>query len=109
MPVFAKIEVNGSAGGDSAWVPLNQYQTPFNVAFGVTKAGTGDVEYKIQHTFDNVLANASAASIFTHADVTAATGDADGNYAYPVAAIRCHVTAASGASTLQFYVRQAGY
>ena len=109
MPVHAKIQVNGSAGEDSAWVPLNQYQTPFNVSFGVTKAGTGDVEFKIQHTFDQILKNASAASIFTHADVTAATGDVDGNYAFPVAAVRCHVTAASGASTLQFYVMQTGY
>jgi hypothetical protein len=39
--------------GPSSWIPLNRYQSPFNVALGVTLSSGANLTYKLQHTFDN--------------------------------------------------------
>ncbi|RJO72860.1 MAG: hypothetical protein C4523_02495 [Myxococcales bacterium] len=101
------VSAKGSAGTQSAWIPLDQHISPFNVGFGVVKSGTGDITYSVQHTFNDVLAGETATA-FDHSSVSGATGSVDGNYAYPVKAVRLNITAASGASSLQFYVIQAG-
>ena len=101
-------QVSLSASGASAWIPLNPLQEPFSVGFGVIKIGTGDITFSVQHTFDNVLAEASAASIFDHPTVSGKTADIDGNYAFPCYAMRLRVTAVSGVATATLKVIQAG-
>lgn len=111
MPVYRQeiIQVSAAATGATNWVPLNIHQTPFNVSFGVLTTGAFDATYRVEHTFDNVLADSSAGSVFTHADVSAASISRDGNYAFPVRAIRLNlVTIASGTGTLKFSVIQSG-
>ena len=87
---------------------MDHLSTPFNVSFGVRKEGGGEVTFRVEHTFDNVLASGVSARPFTHADVSAATDNADGNYAFPVMAVRLAVVSASGTNTLDFTVIQAG-
>jgi hypothetical protein len=45
--------VTVGAAGPSAWIPINRYQTPLNIGFGVTLSSGATLTYKIQHTFDD--------------------------------------------------------
>jgi hypothetical protein len=87
--------------GVSAPIPLDQYISPFNVGFGVVVSGT--VTYTVQHTFDNVWAagyTPASGNWFNHPDVASETANADGNYAFPVTAIRLSVASGSGTATI---------
>lgn len=87
--------------GVSAPIPLDTYISPFNVGFGV--AVTGTVTYTVQHTFDAVLANGynpATGTWYDHPDVASQTANADGNYAFPVTAIRLSVASGSGTAAL---------
>lgn len=89
----------------SAWIPLDHRQCPFAVGFGVVMTGT--LTYKIQHTFDDIQDSSVSPTAFDHPDVTGETTNQDGNYAFPVRAIRLNVTAyTNGSATLT--VIQAG-
>lgn len=79
---------------------MNQYQSPFNVSFGVVVTGT--VDYTVQHTFDDPFA--ADPTFFNHADVAGSTASADGNYAFPVAGIRVFLN--SGAGSLRVTILQ---
>lgn len=112
MGVYHQATVVCSAGtsGKQATIPLDIHQNPFSVSFGVRKIGTGDVTYRVEHTFDNVLRETSgtetSARFFTHSDVSANTASEDGNYAFPVRAIRLFTGTASGQGALEFTVIQ---
>lgn len=82
--------------GSSNILPMDTYISPFNVGFGVVVTGT--VTYSIQHTFDNVQTVASPVW-FSHPTIAAKTDNQDGNYAFPVAAIKVLVTSGSGTAT----------
>jgi hypothetical protein len=89
--------------GVSNPVPLDNYISPFNVGFG--NAVTGTATYSIQHTFDDVFAagfNPSTAVWYNHPTVAAQTTNMDGNYAFPVAAVRLNLTSGSGSVTTTF-------
>ena len=92
----------------SPWLPLNLYAVPFNVSFGVIVHSSGQTTFRVQHTFDDVFDPDVSVRAFTHADVTAATANIDGNYAYPVRAVRIQSVSASGGSNLEFIVIQSG-
>lgn len=87
--------------GVSAPIPLDNYISPFNVGFGVKVSGT--VTFTVQHTFDDVFAagyTPASGTWFDHPTVSADSANTDGNYAFPVSAIRLNVTAGSGTATL---------
>ena len=87
--------------GSSAIVPLDLYISPFNIGFGVVVSGT--VTYTVQHTFDNVFASnysISTGNWFNHPVVAGQTANADGNYAFPITAMRLTVTAGTGTATI---------
>jgi hypothetical protein len=88
--------------GSSDDIVMNLNVTPFNVGFGVVKTGT--VNYTVQHTFDDPAGTIS--TWFNHPTVAAAIANADGNYAFPVTAIR--VTMNSGDGTVTLKLIQAG-
>lgn len=75
--------------------PYNQFQ----VGFGVVLTGTPTLTYKVQHTFDvlgdgtNGTTTVANATWFDHPTVTGKTANQDGNYAYPIYALRLNVTA----------------
>jgi hypothetical protein len=113
MAVYHETIVTASAGtgqsGGMAWVPLNVHQNPFSTSFFINRiTGGGDATCRVEHTHRNVLAEASVPTnaIFRHEDASAVLVSGDGNYAYPVQAIRLWVTPASGQATFRFNVIQ---
>ncbi len=87
-------------------IPLDNYISPFNVGFGVEVSNGATVDYKVQHTFDNIQDSAVTPVWFDHPTVTGAITSTSGNYAFPVTAVRLNATANDG--TLTFIVIQAG-
>lgn len=83
--------------GSSNVLPMDLYISPFNVGFGVVATGT--VTYTVQHTFDNPQTVASPVW-FSHPTIAAKSDNQDGNYAFPVAAIKVLVTAGAGTATM---------
>jgi hypothetical protein len=83
--------------GSSNVLAMDTYISPFNVGFGVVVTGT--VNYTVQHTFDNPQTTASP-TWFSHPTVAAATTSQDGNYAFPVAAIKVLVNSGAGTATM---------
>ena len=86
----------------SSVAPMNIHTAPFNVGFGVTLSGT--LTFTVQHTFDDVFSptfNPATANWFPHSVVANATAAADGNYAFPVAAIRIIGVSGSGTATIR--------
>lgn len=94
----------------SGWIPMAIHDTPFNVGFGVVVSTGGDITYSVQHTFVNVLngGSAGAADIFDHSDVSGKSANIDGNYAFPVRAIRIATVSASASAHAEITVIQAG-
>lgn len=83
--------------GSSNILATDTYISPFNVGFGVVVTGT--VTYTVQHTFDNVQTTASP-TWFPHPTIADKSDNQDGNYAFPVAAVKVLVTAGTGTATL---------
>lgn len=103
-----QIVITLDAPGASQAIPMDQYISPFNVGFGC--ATTGAVTFTVQHSFDNPFAadyDPTAATWYNHPDVTGAVADADGNYAFPVSAIRL-VLAGGSTGSVTMTINQAG-
>lgn len=98
------ITLSKTGTGSSGLAVLDHYQTPFNVSIGAVTSGT--VNYTIQHTFDDVLNSAVTPTWFNHPTMTSLTANSDGNYAFPVRAIKILVN--SGAGSVTATVIQAG-
>jgi len=79
-------------------VPMDHYQSPFNVGFGVVVSGT--VNYTVQHTFDDIFDSSVTPTWFSHPTVVGLAVNADGNYAFPVTAIKVLVNSGAGTATL---------
>jgi hypothetical protein len=80
---------------------MNLNTSPFNVGFGVIVSGTAN--YTVQHTFDDVFSptfDAGTATWFPHPTAAALGANTDGNYAFPVTAIRLLVNSGGGTATL---------
>jgi hypothetical protein len=102
-----KVAISGSSLSSAAIV-TDTYISPFNVGFGVVITGT--VSYSIQHTFDNPQTVASPTWFFhpSTPSGTPATANFDGNYAFPVAAIKILTSSATNTGTVTLTVIQAG-
>ena len=102
-------------GATSIWFP-DWMQNPFNIGIQAVIAG-GTIQYSVQHTLDNIdvtnggagqggvspTPNAIASTAATWIDnpgITAASTTLNGNYAFPVRAIRVSVQSAATATTL---------
>lgn len=85
--------------GASAPLPLDHYQSPFHVGFGLVISGTATVS--VQHSFDEIAVTTPAsATWFNHPSVSGVTASIDGNYAFPVRAIRINLSSGTGSATL---------
>jgi hypothetical protein len=97
--------------GVSSPIVTDHYIGPFNVGFGVEAAAT-TTTVTVQHTFDDVFAAGYSPATgvwYDNAGVDASTvGNVDGNYAFPVTAIRINVTANTSGNPVNFTVVQAG-
>lgn len=94
----------------SAPIPLDNRNDPFNVGIGVVLSAGANLTYTVQHTFDDVFSptfNPATATWFPHASLATKTASSDGNYAFPVMAIRLNVSSwTSGTATMM--IVQAG-
>ena len=98
------IVISQTGAGATAPVPMNQYTSPFNVGFGCIVSAGATVSYTVQHTFDDVFSptfNPATATWFNHSDVSSQTANTDGNYAFPVTAIRLNVGSSNGTVTIK--------
>jgi hypothetical protein len=102
-----------TVGSQTTSVPivLSTRADPFNVGLGVKLSAGATLTYTVEHTFDDVQDPAfspATAVWYSNATVVSQTTNKDGNYAFPVTAIRLNVTAwTSGTATLTAI--QAGY
>lgn len=88
------------------WVPMNLYQTPFNVSFSVSfKSATATIT--VQHTLEDIQDSTITPNVFNHEVVVTKTTSQDHNYAFPIRAIRMDVTGFT-AGTLEFSILQSG-
>lgn len=76
----------------SAAIPVDRNQHPFNLSFAVT-IGSATLTYTVEHTLDDVQDSTVTPVWFANSAVAAETTNQDGNYAYPISAIRLNVTA----------------
>ena len=90
--------VTKSGTGTTAWIPMDYKQNPFNVGLGVVVSGT--VNYTIEHTFDEVFDPNVTPTAFAHATLASQTANKDGNYAFPIRAIRINNNSGTGTTTL---------
>lgn len=91
-----QIEAQTGAGSTTPLV-MNTNTSPFNVGFGVIVSGT--VNYTVQHTFDDP--SVGFTTWFPHPTIASQAASADGNYAFPVTAIRLTVNSGGGTATLK--------
>ena len=87
-----------TGAGSSAAIPVDHYQSPFNIGFAVVVSGT--VNYTVQHTFDDIFDAAVTPTWFNHPSIASQSASADGNYAFPVRAVRITVNSGSGTATM---------
>lgn len=85
-------EITQTGTGTTAWIPVDYAKSPFNLGFGVVIV-SGTATYSVQHTFDDVYDPAVTPVAFDNASVAAQTTNKDGNYAFPIRALRLTVTA----------------
>lgn len=90
------IAVTVTSATQSAWLPVDSRQTPFNVGMGVVLSGGAALTYTVEHTFDNIQDSSVSPTSFSNAGLIGKTANDDGNYAFPVRAIRLNVTAYTG-------------
>lgn len=95
------IYVSQTGTGSTAPIPLDIQQVPFAIGIGCIVTGT--VNYTVEHTYDDITAGAPTVW-FSNSGITAKTANADGNYAFPVRAIR--LTLNSGTGSVQMAVLQ---
>lgn len=87
-----------SATGATAPVVMDINQSPFNVGIGVVISATGT--YTVEHTFDDIYDSTVTPTWFPNTGLTSQTANKDGNYAFPVAAVRLNVAANTGSITM---------
>jgi hypothetical protein len=85
--------VTVSSQTTSAAVPMDHQCNPFSVGVACVVSAGGTLTYKVQHTFDDIQDSTITPTWFDHETILAKTASDDGNYAFPVRAIRLNVTA----------------
>lgn len=86
-------------------VMLDWLQSTFIVS--IACVATGTVNYDVQHTFDTEAAIAAGtATWFDHASIAGATGSTNGNYAFPVTAVRLLINSGTPAYSVTMTVLQ---
>ena len=88
-----------SALGAGDWQPVDYKSTPANIGLGVVV--NGSLTYTVEHTFDDIQDESATIVAFQNEGLTAKNSNDDGNYSFPVRAVRLNVTSyTSGDATL---------
>lgn len=93
--------ISQTNAGTTAWVAVDSYSSNISLAAVIA---SGTPTYTIQHTLDDVLGGATATA-FDHDTLALQTTSQDGNYAFPIAAIRMVVT---GTGVVNLTILQSG-
>lgn len=94
-----------SSVANSTPVILDYNQSSFAVAIGCVATGT--VNYDVEHTFDSIeTIGAGTATWFNHSSLVAKTTSADGNYAFPVTAVRLAINSGTPTYSVTMTVLQ---
>jgi hypothetical protein len=101
------ITVGTTSAVTTQWIPMDLFANPFSVSLGVVLAGSSTVTYTVQHTFSDVQDSTVTASAIDHDSLASQTATNDGNYAFPVRAVRL-TNAGFTAGSLDFSVGQSG-
>lgn len=99
------VTVAGSSGGPttngtSVTIPMDDKQAPFAVGIGTYVTSGQTATWSVQHTFDDLTVSGGTLTWFTNSGINAVTSNTDGNYAFPVTAIRLNVSAGTGNVTM---------
>lgn len=108
---FPVITLSQEGKGRSTFHIPDTFLNPFNIGLGCVVSGSGTVTYSIEHTFEDTASasfSPSLATWFKNSGLTDQSGNANGNYAYPVNGISINVTSATGTPTVTLYILQAG-
>ena len=100
-----------NAVGVTPPVPLDINQSPFAVSIAVSLSAGASLTYTVEHTYDDIYAqdfNPSTAVWFSQTSLTTKAVAAEGNYTYPVRAVRLSLVAPSTSGTATMTVIQAG-
>lgn len=90
---------------NSTPVMMDWTQADFVVSIGCVASGT--VNYDVEHTFDDRDAIAAgSATWFNHSSIAAATASANGNYAFPVTAVRLAINSGTPSYSVTMTVLQ---
>ena len=94
------VTVTVSSATTSSPIVMDYMEVPFNVGVGCVVTGTAT--YTVEHTFADPFAagGLSGATWIANTGLTGKTATADGNYAFPVRAIRLNVAATTGSVTM---------
>lgn len=95
------VRVTVSSQAASKPIPMDHYIGPFNVGLGAVVAAGSTLSYDVEHTFDDINDpnfDADTAAWFPNSGMTGRSASTDGNYAFPVTAIRINVTAYTAGS-----------
>ncbi len=84
--------------GTTEWIPVDYKQNPFNIGLGLVISGTLTAD--VEHTFDDIWDTTITPVAFKHSTLVGQTANKDGNYAFPIRAIRINNTAGTGTTTL---------
>ena len=100
-----KVSAVGPSGASEP-ITVDWNLNPFQVGFGCVVSGT--IGFSVQHTFDDVQDPTTSTlwTWFNHPAVSVTAASVDGNYAFPVRAIR--VKANSGTGSVDVTLIQAG-
>lgn len=107
--VGTSVSVGIGTTGRSQWYKIDYQLTPISVGVGVTVSGT-DLTWTLVQTMYNVSTAEPAANSIINCDdinLVSQTISRQGNFAFPVAATRCQISASTSGS-LVFNINQAG-
>jgi len=113
--------IRGTTGVPLPFFTVNPHVAPVNLGLIVYQSG-GTGMYIVQHTFDSPFDRSSTGQLIyatpsafvstarwnNHSTLSSLTSTADGNYAYPPAAVRLNVVSADGNAVFELKIIQAG-
>jgi hypothetical protein len=103
MPRPTSVTVSSQAS--SATIPVNWRAKNFGISV-LCVVPSGTLTYKVQHTGDDIYDPAVTPVWKDHATLTGKTASADGNYDFPVRAVRLTVTAYTDGSVTMTLIQK---
>lgn len=94
-PGIVVVKITGP--GTTKWFQWDHERNPFNIGFGCVV--NGSCTYTVQHTFDDPQEVVNPVA-FNNFAINGVSDSQNGNYAYPIQAIRITVTAGGGSVTV---------